>query len=92
MCSADYTHGYHALLDNTIQCEQFFSRKRLLAEYAGNLFNLIVAILSIFKSREAVIDRLRGLVKEVLQRIKLKKRPIVLVVINSGFSSTLQPG
>ena len=88
MCSAKYIHAYHAIpLDNTIQCEQF-SRKRSLAECAGNLFNLTLAILSIFKSREAVIDRLRGLIKGVLQRIKVKKRPIVWVVINSVFSST----
>ena len=71
VCSAKYIHAYHAIpLDNTIQCEQF-SRKRSLAECAGNLFNLTLAILSIFKSREAVIDRLRGLIKRVLQRIKV---------------------
>ena len=69
--SAKYIHAYHAIpLDNTIQCERF-SRKRSLAECAGNLFNLTLAILSIFKSREAVIDRLRGLIKRVLQRIKV---------------------
>ena len=85
MCSAKYIHAYHAIpLDNTIQCERFW-RKRSLAECAGNLFNLTLAILSIFKSREAVIDRLRGLIKRVLQRIKVKKRPIVWAVINSVF-------
>ena len=71
VCSAKYIHAYHAIpLDNTIQCKQF-SRKRSLAECAGNLINLTLAILSIFKSREAVIDRLRGLIKRVLQRIKV---------------------